>query len=103
MPGFDGHHAVTCPRLGVSRGLDDDVDRQADDNRQICGGDELAAAPGMARLIKRTANGNISRRDAEGGKTRRRNGDINIDGNPDWEHGERDTTALTPTAQGFYE
>jgi hypothetical protein len=28
---------------------------------------------------------------------------VNIDGNPDWEHGTNDITALTPTAQGFYE
>ena len=28
---------------------------------------------------------------------------VNIDGNPDWEHGKRDLTALTPTAQGFFE
>ena len=28
---------------------------------------------------------------------------VNIDGNPDWEHGPLDITALTPTCQGFYE
>ena len=82
MAGIDRQAGVARAGLGIAGGLDDDVDRQSDDDRELGGGDVLAGGPGQTRFLGGPAERDVGWRDAERGESGGGNRRLDIDGDP---------------------